>query len=123
MAADAKLKVWIGKDNIQELVVIEDGIALTDLSAFTRVLFCIGGVIVDSDDTVEVIWWNGTVTDKEVPGYGSFTGNVVRARLGRELDEAGEYTDCSLVMYSPAYPLGWVASDSITVTVEEFCEA
>jgi hypothetical protein len=49
MATDAKEEVWIGHSNITEFVVADDTGPIVDLGAFTRAVFCIGGVNVDSD--------------------------------------------------------------------------
>lgn len=122
MATDAREEVWIGHSNTIELVIAGADGPLTDLSAFTRAVFCIGGTEVDSDiEGSGVIWWNESVTNKAVEGLGTYTGDVLRARLGLALTESGDFSKSRLTMYSASYADGLVVSDDITFKVWGVC--
>jgi hypothetical protein len=124
MAVDAREEVWIGHSNITEFVVADSDGPVTDLSAFTRAVFCIGGTEVDSDvEGSLVIWWTDSVGSKFVQGVGTYSGQVVRARLGEVLTEAGEFPKSRLIMYSPDYAEGLVISDDIFFRVWDTCGA
>lgn len=122
MATDAKEEVWIGHSNIIELVLAGADGPLTDLSAFTRAVFCIGGAEIDSDiEGSDVIWWDESVSNKAVEGLGTYTGDVLRTRLGLALTESGDFPKSRLIMYSASYPDGLVVSDDITFKVWDVC--
>jgi hypothetical protein len=122
MATDAKEDVWIDHSNIVEFVVSTSTGPVSDLSAFTRVVFCIGGTEVDSALVpANTVWWTDQVVDKFVPGLGTYTGNVVRARLGEVLTEAGVFPKSRLILYSPDFVNGLVASDDLQFTVWDIC--
>ena len=121
MRPDAKVEVWLGSDTISEFVIV-NGDPLTDLSPLTRILFCINGLSADSNDLGStVIWWTDSVTDKLLPDDTLFTGDVVRARLGRANLVAGDYSDCRLIIYATEYPNGIVASGNIRIIVYPEC--
>lgn len=127
------IDVWIDKGNIAEFVVYTESSAgrtyVTDLSGVTRGIVCIGALSADSDDDATLVWWTSSVTDKVLPTGETFTGDVVRARLGQltGLTE-GVYTGGELLLYgtveSSTYntttgPL--VVSDSLLFNVMETC--
>ena len=119
---DATEDVWLGRGNVVEFVVVNDGTPVQSLSDFTRAVFCIGGVVADSDIvTSDVIWLTDVVADKELPDGTTFTGNVVRAKLGLTDIVAGTHKDSRLVLFSAEYPNGLIASDNITFKVYASC--
>jgi len=124
MKADAEEEIWIGFGNEIEWVVFSDcDTPLEDLSSITRVVVKIGSLVVDSaTNGVGLMTWDGFVTDKQLPDGSTFTGNVIRAKLGL-VDGlvAGEFEDCCLITFDPSYPNGLVVSDDITFTIHSDC--
>lgn len=111
---------WLGRDNIVEWVLSEDGTPLTDLSALTRAVVYIGSYTIDSDvEGSSVIWWTDSVTSKTLPDGSIFTGDVMRVKVGQKSMEAGEYTDCQLITYDASNTDGVTISDKINITVKE----
>lgn len=123
MKADAEEEVWLERGNIVEWVVMNDDTPVSDLSAVTRAVVCIGSTTVDSDVWgSSIIWWTDSVTAKTLPDGTSYTGDVVRAKLGLASGfTAGEYENCRLVLFDGSYTNGFVASDDITLTVYDAC--
>ena len=123
MSISAKEEVWLTRSNIIEWVVSADCVPVTDLSATTQAVVCVDGAEVDSAVVgSSVIWWTDSVTDKVLADGTTFTGDVVRVRLGLVSTlEAGEYAGCRLVLYNPTYPDGLVVSDDIFITVYDPC--
>ena len=119
-SVDAEENAWDNRDNIAEWVVFEDDIPVTDLSALTRAVAKIGAYTIDSAvDGSSVIWWTDSVTGKTLPDGSSFTGDVVRVRLGRGSVIAGTYHDCQLITYDADNPNGATISGKITVTMHD----
>lgn len=117
---DAILEVWPGHDNIEELVVVVASIPITNLDDITKIEFVVGDTVIASDEAGSgTIWWNDTVQDKVLSDGSTFSGNVVRCRLGRATIEPGAYKNCRIVVYSEDYPNGRVISDNLTVIVWE----
>ena len=116
-------EVWLNRDNVTELVIVADGEPVTGLSAFESVAFCIDDTVVDSAVWgSDVVWWTDGVTGKQLVDGTYFTGQVVRARLGRVSGiDAGEYEDCRLVARTAASPSGIVISDNLTFAFYDSC--
>lgn len=123
MLYDAKEEVWLERDNIIEWVVMNDDTPVSDLSSVTQIVVCIGGIEIDSDQWGSgVLWATDSVTGKELSDGTSYTGNVIRARLGRVSGvSAGEYDACRVVTYDPTYVSGLVVSDNVLITVYDPC--
>ena len=123
MKADAEEEVWLDRDNYVEWVVFSDDTPVSDLSNVTRAVVCIGSATVDSAQYgSSVIWWTDSVTAKTLPDGTSYTGDVIRAKLGQASGfTAGEYESCRLVVFDSTYTEGVVVSDDITLTVYDSC--
>ena len=113
---DATEEVWIDRDNVTEFVIVSDGVPVTGLTAISSVLFSIDEVIIDSATWGnDVVWWSESVTGKTLCDGSTYSGDVVRARLGRVTGiDAGEYDECKLIVKSDSSPNGLVVSDNIT---------
>ena len=120
---DAEEEIWLGRGNRIEWVVLDGDDPVTDLSSTLKIVICVGDVDVDSSEVgPEVIWWTDSVLNKELKDGSTFTGDVVRAKLGLVPEiEAGEYENCRLVLFNPEYINGVVISDNINITVYEEC--
>lgn len=117
---DAILEVWPGHDNIEELVVVVASIPITNLDDITKIEFVVGDTVIASDEAdAGTIWWNDIVQNKVLSDGSTFSGNVVRCRLGRATIEPGAYKSCRLVVYSEDYPNGRVISDNLKIVVWE----
>ena len=116
-------EVWLSQDNVTELVIVADGEPLTDLSAFTSVAFCINETVIDSRDWgSSVVWWNEVVINKPLSDGTYFTGQILRARLGRVSGiDAGEYDNCRLIAATASSPSGIVITDDLAFTVYDSC--
>ena len=123
MKADAEEDVWLERGNVVEWVVMDDDDPVSDLSGLTRAVVCIGTAEVDSAVWgSSVIWWTDSVTAKTMPDGTSYTGDVIRAKLGLASGfTAGEYEECRLVIFDGTYTNGLVVSDDITLTVHDAC--
>jgi len=131
MASNLKFDIWLDRANIQELVMQQpesQGSALiTDLSAFTRMVFMIGGYQVDSATAPTAIWWDDSETRTVTVDGGAqaFTGDVVKLQVGPELSTAGltagEYENCCLVVYDTDHTEGAVYADDIEVDAITVC--
>lgn len=123
MSTVTKETVWLERGNIVEWVVTADGVPVTDLSGLTRAIVCINGIEADSDiEGSDVIWWTDSVTDKTLCDGTTYTGDVLRAKLGLvSTFSAGEYSDCRLIIYDSTYTNGLVVSDDLFITVLAAC--
>jgi hypothetical protein len=127
VATNIEEKVWIGSDNISEFVIQEqadeDNItSITDLSSFTRAVFCIGEETADSAVVGPSVIWLSDIETKINDELGVFTGNVVKAKLGQVLTTAGTFENSMLILYSLTYPNGLVVSDNMTfVVLDSLC--
>ena len=123
MKADAEEEIWLERENVIDWVIKNDDVPVSDLSGLTRAVVCIGSTTIDSAVWGSgVIWWTDSVTAKTLPDGTSYTGDVVRAKLGLASGfTAGEYENCRLVIFDADYPSGLVASDDITFTVYDPC--
>jgi len=127
--SDAKVEVWLSQGNVSEFVVYADSTAITDLSGVTRAVICMGGVEADSDDDATLVWWTDTVTNKVLPNGETFTGDVLRARLGQTANlVAGVYVDGRISLYGSIQGVTYntttgplVVSDSVEITVLAVC--
>lgn len=87
-------KVYLGRDNTVDLLLMADGAAV-DLSSVTRMTLDIGGTVVDSETSPAAFDWDtGT------------TGKVILALGDVELSEGGYKT--ILTVYDPSNPDGIV---------------
>lgn len=126
---DAQVDVWLDKGNVSEFVIYADDTAVTDLSGVTRGVVCLGGVEADSDDDATLVWWTDSVTAKTLPDGTSYTGDVLRARLGQTTGlSAGVYSDGRISLYGTIEGLTYdattgplVVSDSVEFTVIAVC--
>lgn len=115
---DAEEEVFLERSNTIEWVVTSDDVPVTSLNQLTRAVVVVGTTAVDSSVVgSSVIWWTDSVTGKTLPNGTSYTGDVVRARLGYVDLTAGEYEDCRLVIYDATHVSGLVVSDNIHITV------
>lgn len=123
MKADAEEEVWLERDNYVEWVAMNDDVPVSDLSGLTRVAVCIGSTVVDSSQWgSSIIWWTDSVSAKTLPDGTSYSGDVIRAKLGQASGfTSGEYEGCRLVIYDGTYTNGLVVSDDITITVYDAC--
>jgi len=123
MRADAQEDVWLGFGNQVEWVVFDScNDSVSDLAALTRVVFKAGSITVDSNIESSIVSWTDSVTGKLLPDGSSYTGNVIRMKLGLATGMAvGEYEGCCLILYDPTYPNGLVVSDNIALTVYNTC--
>ena len=123
MKYDAKEEVWLGRDNTIEWVVYEGDDPVTDLSEVSQAVVCFGTVAVDSDQWgSDVLWWTDAVTGQTLADGTSFSGDVVKARLGNVTGlSSGEYEDVRLILFDAANPNGTVVSDNIYVQVHAEC--
>lgn len=127
--SDAKVDVWLDKGNIAEFVIYSDGSAVADLSGLTRAVICLGGVDADSADDATLVWWTDSVTAKTLPDGSSFTGDVLRARLGQTTSlVAGVYSDGRISVYGVLDSITYdatsgpaVVSDSVEFNVLAAC--
>lgn len=116
--ADAVEEAWLGRDNVSEWVVMDDNVPVTDLSGTTQAKVFVGTDVIDSAvDGSDVLWWTDSVTSITLPDGQSYTGDVLRARLGRGDLTVGEYEDCRIVLYDMDNTNGLVVSDNVIVTV------
>lgn len=116
--ADSVEEVWLGRDNVSEWVVMDDDTPVTDLSGYTQAKVFIGADVIDSAvDGSGVLWWTDSVTAITLPDGQTFTGDVLRARLGLGDLTVGEYEDCRIVAYDSTNTNGLVLSDNVVVTV------
>jgi len=107
--------VYIGRDNIIQLVLFRDGAVLDDLSGVTRVTVDLDGgtTVIDSDIAGgSVIWWTGTAQ------YHAQTVDVLSLQLGDQSIPAGTYTDVKLVLYDAVYTNGLQLENTIKLTVQ-----
>ena len=126
---DSKVDVWLGKGNIAEFVVYADSTAITDLSGVSRGIICIGGTELDSDDDATLLWWDESVTDKTLSNGETYTGDVLRARIGKTSGLlAGIYPSSRISLYGSIGGAAYntttgalVVSDSIQFTVISAC--
>jgi hypothetical protein len=119
MKVDAREEVWLNRSNTIEWVVVQDDTPVSSLATVTRAVITVGNDVVDSDTVgSSVIWWTDSVTDKELDDGSTYSGDVVKARLGyvSALD-VGEYDDCRLIIYDTSNVSGLVVSDNISITV------
>lgn len=94
-----------GYDNINEYILLADGIALADASAITRMVLLLTGDAatdtVDSDINVAAFDWAGTTT------YNGASAALLKLKLGG-LSLAAGRREGTLVVYSADYPGGLV---------------
>ena len=122
MRYDADENVWLTRSNISEWVITDDGTPLDDLSSLSRAVICVGSDTVDSDvDGSSVIWWTDSVTSITLPDGTSYTGDVLRSRMGKADLTVGEHEDCRIVVYDTDYPDGLVVTSNMRVTVYAAC--
>lgn len=111
---------WDDRDNVAEWVVREDGTPITDLSDVTRVVVRVGATDLDSAVLgATVIWWTDSVTDKALSDGTTYTGDVIRAKLGKGTLTAGTYSACQVIVYDGTNTDGVVVSDKLVVTVSD----
>jgi hypothetical protein len=127
--SDAKVDVWVGSGNISEYVIYVDDTAVTDLSGVTRAVICLNGVDADSDDDATLVWWTDSVTSKTLPDGTSYTGDVLRARLGKTTGLTAGCVFGSISLYGTIAGLTFDAtagaltvSDSVLFDVQEICQ-
>jgi len=105
--------IYLGHDNTIGLLLLNDDVALVDLSAITRVVLTINDTDYDSDSLASsIIWWTDSVS------YRGETVNVIKFKLGGQSIVAGVYTGCKLVTFDPDNSNGVVWADDIKVTVK-----
>jgi hypothetical protein len=122
MSFDAQETAWLGADNEVEWVIFRDGEPLVLLIAILRVVVCFGGVVLDSLTSPGDVWWSDSVTDRPLKDGTLFTGEVLKARLGRTPNLVeGDYDTVRLTVFDEDHPNGLVVSDSIFVSVKDSC--
>lgn len=110
--AHAVLSVFNGRDNVEYLVIEQDGTAVADLSGVTRIQFVVGDTVIDSDSApAETVVWNDQKT------YAGATVDVVSLLLGHVGLTPGRYRHCFLILFDSANDDGAVWSRDITVNV------
>jgi hypothetical protein len=123
--------VWLGRSNVQEIVlrepVSQGGDLVTGLSSITAVEVDISSIgAFSSDDWPDEIWWTDSV-DRTVIVDGNeqdYTGDVVKLRLGLPFQASGvvpgDYEAC-LVGYDSDAVSGTVYADNLLITVIGGC--
>jgi hypothetical protein len=122
--------VYMGADNVEYLLLMNDGVLQEDLSGVTKVEVVINGESIDSDTApADTIWWTDqkTVTQKDVDrdasgdlaSYLGDTTDVLKLRLGNVSTlTAGKYRNCCLLLYDTLNTDGVVWDDSMKITVK-----
>ena len=105
-------RVYNGRDNIISLVLLDDGVVLTDLSPVTRATVEVAGVLIDSATAgADVIWWS------QQAEYEGQMIDVLRLRLGEQGIPAGVYNDVDVVIYDSVYIQGLRVQTPVEFTV------
>lgn len=108
--------VYLDRDNIISLVILEDGEPVADLSGITRVVLTVAGAVLDSDVVgATVIWWTDQVT------YEEQTVDALSLRLGHEDLTPGTYEDGCLVLFNVYNPAGVVYAKNLRFKIVEGC--
>ncbi len=125
--------VYAGRDNVEELLIVEEDALLTDLSGLTAVQVVLGSTTIDSDAApAGTIWWTDqkTVTqvmaDEDPSGvlddYVGQNADVLKLRLGNVSElESGVYQNCCLLLFDSGNPDGVVWDQRVQITVHS-CE-
>lgn len=106
--------VYNGRDNTIDLVLINKGSVLTDLSGVTRAT-----VKVDDSNTFDsaatgggsILWWTDSMT------YRGVSTDVLKIKLGAQSLATGEYTGCDVVVYDATNTNGLQVENPIKLTV------
>ena len=91
-------KIWIGRDNVIKIQLLEDGARIADHTTITRVQVDLDEGTTVLDSSTQPTWFDLTNTDKIIFNFGLVTGVT-----------AGNYVS-EVVVYSADYANGliWV---------------
>lgn len=119
------IEVFNGRANHDEFVLQDiDGNLMDDLSDITRVIVSIGSEVVDSNSSPNAIWWTDSETRTiYVNGVNTtYTGDVLKLKLGSEGLTAGTNTGCCITIYDAGErSLGEVITNKATIVVRDTC--
>lgn len=125
--------IFVGFDNVEEIIVVEEGTVQTDLSGVTKVQVIISGVVIDSSTApADTVWWTDqkTVTQAMadadetgvLAGYVGDVVDVLKLRLGNvDTLTAGKYKNCCLILFDAVNTDGIVWDSKMTLTVKSGC--
>jgi len=105
--------VYNGRDNTIDLVLINKGSILTDLSGVTRATIKVGSDTLDSAATGggSILWWSDSMT------YRGTSTDVLKIKLGAQSLATGEYTGCDVVVYDATNTNGLQVENPFKLTV------
>lgn len=105
--------VYNGRDNTIDLVLINKGSVLTDLSGVTRATITVGTDTFDSSATggSSILWWTDSMT------YRGTSTDVLKIKLGAQSLATGEYTGCDIVVYDATNTNGLQVENPFKITV------
>ena len=105
--------VYNGRDNTIDLVLINKGSVITDLSGVTRATVKIGIDTFDSSATGggSILWWSDSMT------YRGTSTDVLKLKLGAQSLTTGEYTGCDVVVYDSTNTNGLQVENPFKLTV------
>jgi N-methylhydantoinase A/oxoprolinase/acetone carboxylase beta subunit len=105
--------VYNGRDNTIDLVLINKGSVLTDLSGVTRATIKVGDTTMDSSATGggSILWWSDSMT------YRGTSTDVLKIKLGAQALTTGEYTGCDVVVYDATNTNGLQVENPFKITV------
>jgi hypothetical protein len=125
--------VYPGTDNVEEIVIVEEGAVIDDLSGVTSVQVVVNGEVVDSDTApANTIWWTDTkvitaamAADDDsgvLADYVGDTVDVLKLRLGNSDTvnalSAGTYKNCCILLFDVTNTDGVVWDSTVKIKIK-----